>query len=161
MLSPEFEGSLPEGDAGLRFDGEGFEVRVDTDEDGGDLLGGAAFTKALLENVESLGDGDLMVQTHVITLAPLLPGDFDGGWSGTGKIEIFSQDEMGMRGELVLGFRFQIDELTKDRLALEGWLRSLHVTQILRGKSDQTLMRDATAERGIPLLVAFEVALFL
>ena len=151
VFSPGFEGSLPVRETGLKFEAEAFTVSEDHAEKEGPVLNGSPFARALLDRVRLLGEGSLKVHTHVITLAPVNRNDLAGGWKGTGKIEVFLNGGSGSLGELIFGFGFEVEELTKESLAREGWLASLHITRILQGKAKESLMRDATVERGIPL----------
>lgn len=52
---------------------------------------------------------------------------------------------------MVIKFDFDIDVLSKERLQEDGWLTDMTVTKILLGKTASPLMRDVTAEMGIPV----------
>ena len=154
MFPPDFLGTVPPtSNHGFRFQSDTFTVRAEVADDSHKSLTieRGPFVRWMLDRLAEVNVGDLKVRTHVITFSPVNPDQFNGRWSGTGKIEISSRGEAGALADLVLHVDFALDELDQERLARPGWLTSLKVTRLLAGKTRESLMRDATAERGIPL----------
>lgn len=151
LLPPDFRGVLPKKNDALNFSSNSFSVWKSIATDKQEQLRRPDFVKALGRHLQELGPGSLKVRTHVITLGPDDRDHLEGSWSGTGKIEIANLPDQPHRSELVIKFKFAVDELTRERLADPAWLTSLDVSKILLGKSSTPLMRDATSESGIPL----------
>ena len=151
LLASRFAGWIPEPESGMNFDSDVFRVRSDRLADGTGKLSRSEFVSTLLARVEEAGgpSGKLTVRTHVITLSPLERSNLAGAWTGTGKIEVFSDEPPGTKGALVLYLEFSLDELSKERLAGPGWLNSLKVSKARLGRAKKDLMREVAAERGI------------
>ena len=151
---PGFHGRRPSPtETDSRFIGDTFSVRssvLSENQDGAPLARGP-FARWLLDLLAETPQGNLKVSTHVITLSPVDPGILDSAWARTGKIEIASNAEGGELAELVLFIKFNLAQLSRERLGRPGWLTSLDVTRTLVGKASAPLMHDVTAERGIPV----------
>lgn len=150
---PDFHGRVPSPKAeDSQFQSEAFSVRSSLLQEDSDTpsLDRGQFVRWLLNQLATFAPGDLKVGTHIITLSPLDPANLGSAWSGTGKIEISTRSDDGGLAELVLYIRFNLADLSQERLKKPGWFTSMDVTRSLAGETAAPLMRNVTAERGIP-----------
>ncbi|MCX8240492.1 MAG: VCBS repeat-containing protein [Akkermansiaceae bacterium] len=152
LFPPDFIGAeLPGTDTGFQFQTDTFSVRSHKSDKINRHDNLPPLADRILEQVESLGGGKLKIRIHVITLSPLSRDSPEGQWQGTAKIEVACRADGGALSELVMEFNFMINEFNRERLDQSEWLTDMRITKVLIGKTKQALMRDATAERGIPI----------
>ena len=152
FFSPGCKGSLPEPNQGRAFRAGHLAVRDEVPGDPATGVGRDQVATWFIARVRELaepGHGELAVSTHVITLSPVRLEDPEGAWEGTGKIEVFAEEESGERGELVFFFKFRVDALNQERLAEPGWIEAIRVTRVLLGTVEEPLMREVALERGV------------
>lgn len=143
---------FPKQKESLRYESDQFSVGLAKEDHKSPLAQAETpIADRLLALVSQLGEGERKTKVHIITLSPVSIDEQEGAWKGTGKLEVFCTGAQGALAELVVGFEFRVDDLREERLIEDGWLTDLKVTKILRGQSQKELMRDVTAEMGIPL----------
>ncbi|MBC8354840.1 MAG: VCBS repeat-containing protein [Planctomycetes bacterium] len=146
-LAADFRGSVTEPHAETRFENDFISLHrsVGTTHE----LHRFEFIEWLL-TLRSAFDSAPVVQFATLSLAPTSRSDLAGDWNGRCRLRISGRHEQQPR-EIVVAFNFTISEPQRENLDAEGWWSNCEVTQIDSAKSQDVLMREVAAERGLLL----------
>jgi hypothetical protein len=112
-------------------------------------LGREEFVDWLLQ-LRGSSDSSPAAQFATLSLAPGARTDLAGDWKGRCRLRISGEHE-GQRRETVVTFNFTIRDPQRETLDAGGWWSECQVTQVDSASSDEVLMREVAAERGLLL----------
>ncbi|MDA1052940.1 MAG: VCBS repeat-containing protein [Planctomycetota bacterium] len=146
-LAADFHGSVTESSEESRFEND--FISIQRSVGAAHELRRTEFSEWLL-TLRRAFDSNLAVQFATLSLAPASRSDLAGVWNGRCRLRISGQHEQQPR-EIFLAFNFTISEPTQEHLEAGAWWSDCEVTQVDSAESQDVLMREVAAERGLLL----------
>ncbi|HUG66762.1 MAG TPA: VCBS repeat-containing protein [Pirellulaceae bacterium] len=146
-LAADFRGKVTEPRAESRF--EDGVIAIQRSVGAAHEVGREEFVKWLL-SLRNAFDSDLAIQFATLSLTPASRSDLAGDWNGRCRLRISGKHEQQPQ-ELFVSFTFTISNPTQENLEAGGWWSNCEVTQIDSAQSQNFLMRQVAAERGVLL----------
>lgn len=103
----------------------------------------------LLELRGLFRDKPPQVKLSLITLSPTVRGQVAGEWQGTALLRLVGEATPGAPAEVMATVAYKLDPPTKERLAKDGWLRSLTIQQLQTARATSPLFVESAARRGL------------
>ena len=146
-LAADFHGSVTSTSMETRYKNDA--VLIQRSVGAKQAIGASDFIEWLLSLRKAI-DSELAVQFATLSLAPASRSDLGGNWNGRCRLRISGQHK-GRRHETFVKFNFTISEPERTNLDIGGWWANCEVTQIDSTESQNVLMQEVAAERGLLL----------
>jgi hypothetical protein len=89
------------------------------------------------------------VKCTLMTLSPEQRGQLTGKWTGMGQLRLHGEMKKEAPAEVVVTFRYTIDQPTEENLDKGTWWRSAQIVQVQRGQATHALFKEGAEQRGL------------
>ena len=148
FLGSEFAGNLLVDGTRFQSSSKKFEASRETGNTEFKNISSSELVDWLI-NLKNQYNGSPSVNFSLMKIHPQERTDSKGKWTGEGKFIINGPGEGGSLQEHRIFFDWTCNQLTEKALKRDGWLSGLKITRLEHSRSDDSLFKEVSKERGL------------